>query len=48
MDFSDILAFDTFTKIEPVSKGFSSGKKYYIETADGKRLLFRVADLVFK
>lgn len=31
-------------KIEPLSKGWSSDKKYYIETADGARLLLRMAD----
>lgn len=41
----DIKNYNTFTKIEPVNKGWSDDKKYYIETADGKRLLLRVADI---
>lgn len=41
----DIKAYDTFTKIEAVNKGYSSDKKYYVETADGQRLLLRVSDL---
>lgn len=35
----DILAF------EPITKGWSSDKKYYIKTADGKRMLLRVSDI---
>ncbi len=41
----DILGYNSFLKIEPVDKGWSSDKKYYIETVDGKRLLLRVADI---
>jgi len=41
----DIKAYNTFTKIEPVNKGWSSDKKYYIQTADGRKLLLRVADI---
>ena len=41
----DINTYNTFTKIEPVNKGWSSDKKHYIETEDGRRLLLRVADI---
>ena len=41
----DIKYYSTFTKIEPVNKGWSSDKKYYIEAAEGKKLLLRVADI---
>jgi serine/threonine-protein kinase len=41
---NDIKGFETFVKIEPIVKGQSNDKKYYIETADGKRLLLRVTD----
>lgn len=41
----DVQGFDMFIKIEPVNKGWSADKKYYIETVDGKRLLLRVADI---
>jgi len=40
----DIKSFDTFSKIEPVNKGWSGDKKYCIQTVDGKSLLLRVAD----
>lgn len=41
----DILNFDTFVKVEPISKGWSGDKKYYVETKDGERLLLRVSDI---
>ena len=41
----DIKSYSTFAKIEPVNKGYSSDKKYYIETADGQKLLLRVSDI---
>ncbi len=41
----DIIGYNSFLKIEPVNKGWSSDKKYYIETLAGKRLLLRVADI---
>ncbi len=41
----NIPNFDTFVKIEPICKGWSGDKKYYIETKDGERLLLRVSDI---
>lgn len=41
----DILNFDTFVKVEPIHKGWSSDKKYYVETKDGELLLLRVSDI---
>lgn len=41
----DIKAYNTFTKIEPINKGWSTDKKYYIETSDRRKLLLRVADI---
>ena len=41
----DILGYEDFLKIEPINKGWSSDRKYYIETADGERLLLRVANV---
>jgi len=41
----DIKDYSSFKKIEPVDKGWSSDKKYYIETVDGRELLLRVADI---
>ena len=42
---ADIPGAETFTKIEPLNKGWSADRKYCIETADGRRLLLRVADI---
>lgn len=41
----DIPNFDSFVKVEPIHKGWSGDKKYYVETKDGKRLLLRVSDI---
>ncbi len=41
---NDINNYNTFTKIEPIQKGWSSDKKYYVETNSGERLLLRVSD----
>ena len=42
---TNIPGYETFTKIEPLNKGWSSDKKYYIETSDSRKLLLRVADI---
>lgn len=42
---NDIPGRELFVKIEPIHKGWSKDKKYYIEAADGGRLLLRVADI---
>ena len=39
------IIYDSFIKIEPIIKGWSDDKKYYIETADGQRMLMRVSDI---
>lgn len=41
----EIKSYNTFTKIEPVNKGWSSDKKYYIETTNGSKLLLRLSDI---
>jgi serine/threonine-protein kinase len=41
----DIPGYDSFIKIEPITKGWSGDKKYHIETADGKQMLLRVSDI---
>lgn len=41
----DIPNFDAFVKIEPIHKGWSGDKKYYVETKDGRRLLLRISDI---
>ena len=42
---TDIKNYETFVKIEPINKGWSSDKKYYIETADCQRMFLRVSDI---
>ena len=44
-DVRDVPGYVDFVKIEPIFKGLSSDKKYYIETTDGQRLLLRVNDI---
>lgn len=41
----DIKNYNSFIKIEPINKGWSNDKKYYIETSDGRRLLLRISDI---
>lgn len=41
----DIPNHETFVKIEPIRKGWSDDKKYYVETKDGERLLLRVSNI---
>lgn len=41
----DIPNYETYIKIEPINKGWSGDKKYYVETKDGERLLLRVSDV---
>lgn len=41
----DIPNFGNFVKVEPIHKGWSNDKKYYVETKDGERLLLRVSDI---
>jgi aminoglycoside phosphotransferase (APT) family kinase protein len=44
-DMQDIKNYSAFKRIEPVNKGWSNDKKYYIETVDGRKLLLRIADI---
>ena len=41
----DTKLYNTFSIIEPINKGMSSDKKYFVETTDSRRLLLRVADI---
>jgi len=41
----DIPSFETFRKIESITKGLSNDKKFYIETFDNRRMLLRVTDI---
>ena len=45
INISNIQDYERFIRIEPVNKGWSSDKKYYIETSDNRRLLLRTADI---
>lgn len=42
---TDIPQYNTFTKIQPINKGWSSDKKFYIETQSGEELLLRISDI---
>ncbi|BCN31015.1 aminoglycoside phosphotransferase family protein [Anaeromicropila herbilytica] len=41
----EIPLYGTFTVINPIEKGMSGDKKYYIETNNNERLLLRIADI---
>lgn len=43
--FADIQGYETFKKIDPITKGWSSDQKYYIETVTNERWLLRIADI---
>lgn len=40
----NIPGCEEFAKMEPIDKGWTNDKKYYIETYDGRRLLLRISD----
>ena len=42
---NDIPQYEKFSKIEPIQKGWSSDKKYYIETNDKEHFLLRISDV---
>lgn len=42
--FSEIPGSASWTNIEPVLKGWSSDKKYYIEDVEGRKLLLRLSE----
>lgn len=41
----DILNDESFAMVEPIHKGWSNDKKYYVETKSGEKLLLRVSDI---
>lgn len=43
-ELSDIPMFDSFIIIEPINKGWSTDKKFYIENNKGEKLLLKVFD----
>ena len=42
--FSDIPGFSSWESVEPLSKGWSTDKKYIVKTKAGEKLLLRIAD----
>jgi len=45
LSFNDIPDFNNWSIIEPIIKGWSNDKKYYIKTKNGKELLLRISDI---
>ncbi|MCL2593483.1 MAG: phosphotransferase, partial [Defluviitaleaceae bacterium] len=41
----DIPNYDTFAKIEPITKGESDDEKYFVETASGQKLILRISNI---
>jgi serine/threonine-protein kinase len=41
----DINIYSNFIKVEPINKGWSSDKKYYVEDSESRKLLLRIADI---
>lgn len=41
----DIPQYKHWSKIEPINKGWSNDKKYYIETTNNEKLLLRIAEI---
>lgn len=41
----NIPNFNSFVKVEPIHKGWSGDKKYYVEAENGERFLLRVSDI---
>ncbi|WCM63562.1 aminoglycoside phosphotransferase family protein [Paenibacillus polymyxa] len=44
--FSEIPGASTWSSVEEIHKGWSSDKKYYIQTTDSRDLLLRIANMV--
>lgn len=43
INFEDIKEYQTFKRIDEIAEGWSTDKKYYVETKDGQKLLLRIA-----
>lgn len=41
----DIPNYSTYIRIEPINKGWSGDRKYYVEAKNGERLLLRISDI---
>ena len=44
-EFTDIPGFDTFAKIDPITKGYSVNMKYCVTKKDGTKYLLRIAPI---
>lgn len=42
---TDIPLFENWSKIEPIGRGWTTDRKYYVETAGRKKLLIRLCDI---
>ena len=42
---TDIPQFENWSKIEPIGRGWTTDRKYYVETAGRKKLLIRLCDI---
>jgi serine/threonine-protein kinase len=45
MNLTDIPGYERFAKVLPLNKGWSSDKKFFIETHDGDKLLLRISGI---
>jgi len=41
----DMPMYEDFAVIEPISRGHSTDRKYYVETLDGQKLLLKISDI---
>lgn len=45
IEFVDISGYENWRKIDPLDKGWSSDKKYYVETITGEKFLLRISSM---
>lgn len=45
-NIKDIPGFNSWILVEPINKGWSNDKKYYIKTREGKELLLRTSNIL--
>jgi len=41
----DVPGYSEFVRTDPITKGWSNDKKYYVETSGGQRMLLRLSDI---
>ena len=44
INFEDIREYQTFKRIDEIAEGWSTDRKFYVESKDGQKLLLRIAD----